>query len=201
VPDLDQILDLAPEGFEVVKTDDQGVSVSKFDDTADQTAVVSERTWMVTFKAKEGQVPHAFHFGSPKVDVTEAAYQRYNDADLVTVGDEVDLEHRYGRRSLAWVWWAVGGGIAVVGLGVFAVIKLRKPKKTTGSALQLPAKLTPFTVLGLLKRIQANNTLSAEQHTELDASIRTLERHYFATDGNGQVDLHEVAEGWVRKVQ
>jgi hypothetical protein len=180
--------------------DDQGVSVSKFDEAAEENSILAERTWMVTFQAKPGGTPKVFHFGTPKVEVSEAIYQRYVDADLLAVGEEVDLEQRYGRRSLAWVPWViVGGGVACVALLIGAVLLLRRPKKKATGAFTLPEKLTPFTVLGLLRRIKANNGFSAEQRAELEASIKKLERHYFAQDGNGQVDLRQLAEGWVQK--
>ena len=41
--------------------------------------------------------------------------------------------------------------------------------------------------------------ISAEQREELEASIKKLEQHYFAQDGNGQVDLRQLAEGWVSR--
>jgi hypothetical protein len=199
VPDLDELMELKPQGFEVAKVDDQGVSVSKFDEASEENSVLAERTWMVTFQAKPGETPKTFHFGTPKVEVGEAVYQRYVDADLMAVQEEVDLEARYGRRSLAWVPWAIVGGVAGVGLLIGAVLLLRRPKKQAAGAFTLPEKLTPFTVLGLLRRIKANNGFSAEQREELEASIRRLEKYYFAEDGNGQVDLRQLAEGWVQK--
>src|SRR5207244_13467406 len=78
VPDLDRILTLAPEGFETVKTDDQGVSVSKFEPESDPLAVGSERTWLVTLKARPDQGrPERFQFGKARADDAEMDYRRY----------------------------------------------------------------------------------------------------------------------------
>ena len=39
-----------PPGFELEKTDDQGLSVSKFDPDSEANVVDSERTWLVHFR-------------------------------------------------------------------------------------------------------------------------------------------------------
>jgi hypothetical protein len=199
VPDLDQILAFNAEGFEVVKTDDQGVSVARFDLDADTTAVVSERTWMVTLRAKEGQrAPEKFCFASAKVDA-EMTYQRYQDADLATVSAEVTLERGYGSPSYAWLWWVGGGGAALLVLLVAGFFWLRRPVAKVEGPWRLPERLTPFTVLALLRRIESKNNLAPEQQQELQQSIALLERHYFAADVNGQPDLKRIAEDWVSR--
>src|SRR5262249_30058337 len=70
---LEDTLNLAPEGFEVVKVNDQGVSVAKFDEEGENNAVVTERTWLVELRARQDRAaaPKTFRFASPKVDVTE----------------------------------------------------------------------------------------------------------------------------------
>ena len=63
-------LTVAPEGFDVAQTDDQGVSVSRFDHDSDAIAVGSERAWLVTLKAKPelAQPPSRFvNSGAPLV--------------------------------------------------------------------------------------------------------------------------------------
>src|SRR5262249_33061240 len=53
VPDLERLVTLEPEGFEVVRADDQGVAVSKFEPDSERIAVSSERTWLVTLRARD----------------------------------------------------------------------------------------------------------------------------------------------------
>ena len=98
VPDLNELCTIEPAGFEVTKTDDQGVAVKKFEEDAEKNGVVSERTWELTLKGHEGQaeLPKTFRFASVKVPTKEVIYQRYTDADLTPVGEEVSLENTYG---------------------------------------------------------------------------------------------------------
>jgi hypothetical protein len=201
VPELEDLLALDPPGFEVVKFDDQGVSVAKFDEDSPETAVVSERTWLVTLRARPGQQPHTFHFGTARVEDAKMTYQRYQDADLVSAKEEVDLEQAYGRRSRAWLWWAGAAAVGVLVLVGAVVVLLRRRKPAEGQRFRLPERLTPFTVLGLLREIRQNNGLAEAQQKELEQSIARLERHYFADDGNGATDLKALAEDWVRRAR
>ncbi len=90
VPDVDQLVSLDQPGFEREKIDDQGVSVTKFDQESPATVIDSERTWLVTYHAAPGQAkpPDLFRFASAKVDGAEQIFQRYVDADLAKVGAE-----------------------------------------------------------------------------------------------------------------
>ena len=81
---------------------------------------------------------------------------------------------------------------------------LRRPSAVGTGKWQLPAELTPFSALGLLERIRDEGGLSEVQRLELAQSMGLLERHYFASgkgDGNGQLDLKDLAEGWLRKAK
>ncbi len=206
VPELGRILDLAPEGFEVVKTHDQGVSVARFHPESDTIAVQSERTWQVTLQAPPGgEAPRAFRFGTAKAGDTKMVYQRYNDADLVPVAQEVSLEEHYGKASRTWIWFAAAGGVGLLALGVVAFLLLRRAPARAESRWRLPDPLTPFTALGLLERIRHEARLTEDQHADLVRAIGELERRYFAASngdgaGNGHADLREVTEGWLRQV-
>lgn len=200
VPDLGAILDVASPGFEVAKTDDQGLSVAKFDPESEKTAVTSERTWLVTLGAKPGEAkpPETFAFAEPKVDA-EVTRQRYVDADLEEVGPSIALNETYGKPARAWVPWAVLGLVAVAGLALLvALTRNRRGQVATVERFPLPAEITPFTVLGLLRDIQANNGLTEPGKRELAGQIQTLERHYFAQPGVAEPDLRGIAERWAR---
>ena len=204
IPSLDEILDFKPKDFEVVSTDDQGVAVSRFDPESDETQIVSERTWLVTLNADEGltELPEEFAFAKPTLDVKEAIYQRYNDADLAEVGQTVSLEQEYGKKS--YLSWIVGGSVAgVLGLGLLLIV-LFTPKRTLDQSNQryvLPEQITPFTVIGLLRDIESANGLNAEGKKELVASIHRLEQQYFDDTADSEADLQEVANDWIRKAR
>ncbi len=203
VGELDSLLDLKPEGFAIVKTQDQGVSVAKFDQDSEQNAVVSERLWLVTLQAKPGQPPRAFRFASAKPDGVEMTYQRYQDADLATVSDVVSLEREYARPDRTWLWLTLAAAVGVLALLGSALYLLLRPRPVAALAFALPEHLTPFTVTGLLQRIRHEGRLTETEQTELGRTIQLLEQHYFAgaTHGNGAVNLRDLAEAWVLRVR
>lgn len=192
------------ENFAVDKVDDQGVSVNKFDADSSDAAVLSDRTWLVSLKAKEGlkELPKSFTFPT-LVDAPEDAnriYQRYVDADLVTVANVVDLEEKYGQTSWLKIILFSAFGFAVfllvLGVVLFGVLsgKSDVPQST------LPENLTPFHVITLLKDIHQNNGLQPSKKEELGQSINRLEEYYFGEDrqNDSPPDLNEIAETWLR---
>ncbi len=202
VPDLDDILEPASPGFTIAKTEDQGLSVARFDPDSDDTVISSERLWLVTFQGEKNleSLPKTFHFAEVLDPDAETTYQRYVDADLAEVEPIVSLEQTYGATRNLWVWYALGAVAAVILLSILVVaLRRRKPKEDT-SRFRLPESITPFSVLGLLKDIERNNGLSPSKQEELVASIQSLERHYFAEPSHHEPDLRDIAERWVRGV-
>ena len=163
MPDVSELVTLDQPSFEREKIEDQGVSVTKFDQESPATVIDSERTWLVTYRPAAGQAkpPSSFRFASAKVADADMIYQRYVDADLAKVGAEVTLQERYERAQNAWLWWS-GGGLLALAFAVLAIRILRTgPKRAASTRFQMPERVTPFSVLGLLRDIQQNNGLAA----------------------------------------
>ena len=202
VPDLDDLAGpVAPEGFELAKVEDQGLAVKKFEEDAAKNAVLSERVWQITLRGRDAQaaLPKTFRFASVKVPTKEKEgilYQRYSDADLSAVEQEVSLERRYGTKSNLWLWLLISGGVFGLGLLGVLVWLATRPRKLAVMGLQLPANLTPFTVLELLQRLKADGPLNPAQRADLEAVILGIEEYYFAADRNGHPppDLRGIAE-------
>ncbi len=204
VPRLSTVLDLDPENFEVVATDDQGVSVTKFDEEGDGTSIVSERIWMVSMEADPEleELPDEFAFASAVDDDVEMEYQRYVDADLESVEPVVALKASYGERNLARIFGWVAAGAFVIAIGVFGLAFLRRSRGEHGPAgrFQVPETVSPFTVIGLLRDIEANNGVSEAEREELQRHIADLEGHYFEDDRREAPDLERLARDWVQRV-
>lgn len=204
VPDLDDLAGpVAPEGFEVAKVEDQGLAVKKFEEDAAKNAVLSERVWQITLKGRDGQaaLPKTFRFASVKVPTKEKEgilYQRYSDADLAAVEQDVSLERQYGSKSDLWLYLLIGGGVFGIALLGLLVWLATRPRKVMATGLQLPADLNAFTVLELLQRLKADGPLNPAQRADLEGAILGIEEYYFAADRNGHSppDLRGIAERW-----
>lgn len=201
VPALEELVDLSPEGFEVVNIEDAGVSVNQFDDTAMENSVSSERLWTVSLAANTSaeKMPEKFQFAEPILDTEEVIYQRYDDADLVTVEPEIDLQGSYAETDYSWVLALVIGLGVLVAVGL-ALRSLRRPAATTKPhSYTLPDPLTPFTVMTMLEDIEHNNGLSTNEKAELQTCIRELEQHYFAQQQEANPDLESIAGYWATR--
>jgi hypothetical protein len=204
LPSLADLLDLAPEGFEVVSIEDQGNAISKFDAESAAPQVISDRTFMVEMQAGENltELPDSFAFGKtvlPEEEV-ELTYQRYVDADLASVGRTISLEARYGEVDGPGFWtWLLGTAVALaLVLGVRSALRsaARGPSE---ARFTVPEPLSPFTVIGLLRRIESTNGLTPDSRAELQGQIHNIEKHYFGDADGTRPDLSEIAQTWVQR--
>jgi hypothetical protein len=202
VPELDELVSLQPGEFTLVGVDDQGVSVSKFDEEAADNVILSERSWIVSLHAKPGleKRPTQFEFAGSARDDVKLLFQRYVDADLKEVEQVVALEERYAAPRSIWPW--VGGGAVGLFLLSGLVYGWRRWSRGTADhveAFRVPDPLTPFTVLGLLNDIDRKSRLAAGDREDLLRSIHDVEQSYFDRQTNGAPDLAAVADEWVRR--
>jgi len=106
-------------------------------------------------------------------------------------------------RPRPWWHWLVLGvvGLAVAGGGFWWS---RRHQPTEAGAVQtyaLSENTTPFALISLLRRMAADETLpwSEANRTELTQTIKSLERHYFARERNGDPtpNLQDIGRRWV----
>ena len=209
VPPLEDLLEIQPQEFDVVATEDQGLAVSHFDKEGDGTTVVSERDWLLTLRAKPDlkQPPGSFRFATALRDDAKMTYQRYVDADLLEVEPVLSLEQEYAAPDYAPLWAGLGALVIVAATGIIFLRRLRRPRHREESAWPLPDHLTPFTVIGYLERIRDHNGLDAKEQKELAVTLSGLEQRFFAeADAPSpdhpidQPDLRDVAERWRSRV-
>ena len=204
-PSLDKLVELDIPGFEIAKTDDQGLSIARVDSGAASVNAVSERTWLLTLKpAGDAGGTLSFKFPQPTGLVAKSVFKQYSDADLVEVDSELALAGIALGPASIWPW--IGGGALVVllGLGAWRVAK-RDDSQAAAPGYRVPDVCTPFAVIDLLQRIDADQSrsLAAPHRDQLQGIIRDLERIHFAPDigqANGHGDLQAIARDWVGKV-
>lgn len=208
IPELSDLIDLKFADFEVVETEDNGVSVSRFDPDANRPIIVSERVWAITLKdgQKQATGDREFQFANCKFPLKEEVWQRYDDADLVAVGQSVVLQEKYDQpeSQTTLIATSLVAFLLVIGAVLLAVFRKGKGQiQQVSPKFAMPDNPTPFNVLSLLKDIERSNGFAADAKQELKTSIQRLERQYFADDEQPQetVDLQEVAKTWVRKAR
>lgn len=204
VPELDNILNMERDDFEIVSVDDQGVLPSRFDKDSDDIQILSDRSWTVEYRAKAESGPiEQFAFSDAKLTETSVKFQRYEDADLVEVEQQVDLEKSYASFSWGFLYWLVP--VILFGLiGVTAlVVALNRRPAVVERRFTVPDDVNPFTVLTLLQDIQRRNGITNENAIELEKSINRIESLYFgkANGDKQQEDLQELAVRWVRQAK
>ena len=203
VPDLDEIIDLEREDFELVSVDDQGVLPASFDKDSKDIQILSDRSWTVEYKAKDESAGlDKFAFNDAKLEGTTSKFQRYVDADLAEVAKVVDLEKSYSKFSWNFLYWLIP--LIVCGLvGVTALLYFAsQPQQVARKRFEMPEDVNPFTVLTLLKDIRTRNGISNEKGIELQNSIDRIEQFYFGDDdGDRPDDLEDVARSWLRQAK
>jgi len=220
IPELDTLVEIAPDEFEIAGVEDQGISVSRFDPDSEDNVIVSERTWMVTMNGKKGLAEHpkTFQFASIKdpgllikpdeqtadggASLKPVLYQRFVDADLESVEQSISLEEQYGETSNTAVWWVLGLSLSLVCLLGLVFALIPKEKAVRKARFEVPSEVTAFTVLGLLKDIEAHDGVSAKHKPELSTSINRIQKFYFGeSNGDEPPQLDTIAKTWVKRAR
>jgi hypothetical protein len=204
VPDLDEFLDVVSAGFEIESVDDQGVAVSQFEEDGEGRSVQSERLFVVSLRAKEEleQLPERFSFAAAKIEIDELTYQRYDDADLVSVEPEIALLASYGELGEGDLWPWLAALLVLVGGAAWLLPRwLRRDRLVSVGRYTLPSDLSPFSVIELLRRMVADGHLPASERPELQGHIDTLEAWFFADVRGGETpDAAQIARTWVQRL-
>ena len=204
-PSIDKLVELDIPGFEIAKTDDQGLSIARVDSGAAGVNAVSERTWLLTLKpGDDAGKSLTFKFPEPTELVTKAVFKQYSDADLVEVDSELALAGIVLGPAPIWPWIGGGALVLLLGLGAWRLAK-RDDSLAAPPVYRVPDVCTPFAVIDLLQRIDADRpkSLAAPHRDQLQGIIRDLERIHFAPDtgqANGHGDLQAIARDWIGKV-
>jgi len=126
-------------------------------------------------------------------------YQRYQDADLASVGPELILMAGYGNPPSGWQWMLLIVFLVFgVGYGIYR-LGLKGEPEIASAEILLPDPLTPFTVLGVLKKIQSDADISEDEKLELSILMNSLEDQFFSPDAQSGQDLKEVLMPWLNR--
>ena len=63
----------------------------------------------------------------------------------------------------------------------------------------IPSEITPFSVLGLLRKIHKERKFANDIQSQLDESIASVEKVYFDKETQETLNLKDIAEEWVNR--
>ncbi len=201
VPGLKHLLNFPSQGFELTETSGGELSIGRLDAQGEKVAAISERNWMLTFTFADSSLnPEQFTFANPLIEESNVTYQRYEDADLIIAQKTTPIQSGIAKQKSGYTWALLA---AILVLGIMVVVRLLKRKKPSPAdsgqtdSYAIPRELTPFTVIGLLRKIRDEDDLGSDLHSQLRLTIEKLERYYFDNSEGDPPDLKELAEKWV----
>ena len=188
IPALERIVDIGPgtmPGFRVIKVQDQRLELKSLEAAGEQIQPVTERRWTIDLEPDPAARTPSGEFVFPAAAAPSIAleYQRYDDADVATVGAKIPLRTVLTARQIG-LWIGVGSGAVVllaIALGIVIYVRRRHRREIAGPRYHRPDPLTPFNLVVLLKRIQGDGliSLSAGERDSLGQAIADLEHCYF----------------------
>jgi hypothetical protein len=202
VPELPAVLRTDFTGLRVEEVNDQGVAVAQLDTQGADVMPVSERSWMLRLRAAGNPASLAFHFPAAARNGTKVIYKRYADADLVEVPPQLALAGLSMQSRPLWPWLALVAVVLVTaGTAVWWLPRRRPAPAEEASRYRVPEPATPFTVIGLLRRMHADVSMgwSEADRLELAETIHRLESRFFARDdpNDAEPDLAGISRRWV----
>lgn len=204
VPELGELFDLRFPDFRMTSTNEPALSVLRVEVDDGAVAAVTERTWLVTLESAARAGTPVFRFPAVRREGMAVAYRRYQDADLVEVPAATVVAGVSLRPRSRWPWAAGLGAVAGLAAGGWWVRRHRAPAAPgPGPRHRMPAVVTPFSVVQLLRRLEADPALSwtDDQRTEMARSIREIEARHFSPEGGATPaeDPEDVARRWVAR--
>jgi hypothetical protein len=205
VPELDQLLKEPAQipGFEVKQTAEQGLSVASLE-AGENIEALTERRWLIELKPASDSPPESFAFPQSADAAYAVTNQRYDDADIVDAGATTPLHWPVTHAAGRWLWPAAGiGAIVLAIIAIVAFLRLRKPARVAARVYARPQQLTPFTLIGLLRRMHSDASLkfSPSQQQDLGGTIARLENQFFSRGETApNADLDGIATLWLSRV-
>lgn len=203
VPELDQLLKEPTQivGFETKSTAEQGMSVTSLE-TGEHIDALTERRWLIELEPAADAPRDDFSFPQSADKSYAVTLQRYDDADIVDAKATTSLRWPVTHTARRWLPYALGGGALVLAAVVAAfVIRSRLPALTASEAYSRPPQITPFSVLGLLRRIHADDRLqlTPAERQNLSSTISRLEGEYFRRgEASAKVELEPIVDQWMQ---
>jgi len=204
VPEFDQLLKSSLENFTLTNSSGGEISIARLDAESKQGSPITERNWMLTFtKTQKSTNNSAIEFSFPEqvTETKEMLFQRYDDADLVAASQTIILKQNYSQKNSKWLGLAL---LIFLILGLITLKFKRRNLTSSGSKekisnFNVPNEITPFSVLGLLRKIHEEKDFPEDIQLQLNESIASVEKQYFDREDERSLNLKNIAEEWVNR--
>jgi len=204
IPDLDKMIQLPLDDFEVTATEDRELQIEELDATTEDGAPLTTHEWRLTLTPKGDQLPKQFTFPkilAPTADEEGLTLQKYEDVDLIAVSEIVTLNEGVEEFSRWWYFLLVLAALIIIGI-IYFLFRNRQTHDVQKTGPELPSSLTPVTLLAFLKKLSEHEELNPAQKGELQESIGQLQASAFGPSAipPNTVELHEIASHWQKNL-
>jgi hypothetical protein len=206
IPPHTTLFDYEQEGFNV-EVSDNGLVITELLSDGGKPRPKADRNWQFTYTRRKdlrGDAVLRFPALTAGIEAASLEYQHYRDADLVDLSPQ---DAAAGVRLTGGVRSGIRNALlsvllAGVVLAAFVLLRRRqKPGRPTEPGIALPSRITPFSVVAFLRRIQqqAGTRLDAAARAELQGEIRRIEGAYFSSEAAtaDPAELRAVAQKWL----
>ena len=186
LPPLDSLLSLDQPGLVRSPVPPTPPGIQRVEASPEGVTAFSEQGWSVTYHpdpASRGEA--TFRFPLPREDSTKVTFKRLEQGDLLLLSPEsahqgLPLQPRGSfRRNLGWLLPAL---LLLAATALWRLRSLRRAEATQQPPRHpAPAHPTPFSVVGLLERIQQDPALhlTRGQREELQHQLEALRKAHF----------------------
>ena len=206
VPAIGELIKLPIEGFKITSTDDRELQVDELDARTDDGAPISTHEWRLVLESKSENLPQNFTF--PEVlanlstkDDEGLSLQKYEDVDLVKVEQTTPIKGGSSKSPPYLLLLALL--VPVIFSFAYFLFFKKSEEIVIPNGPELPATLTPVSLLAFLEGLHRDTQLSKEARGKIQKSIKSLKDRSFGpgTDVPKIDELREIAEGLIKPRQ
>ncbi|MBK1825699.1 hypothetical protein [Haloferula rosea] len=203
IADLDECFEYQRDGFETEVVDGT-LAIIEFVSDGSSRAPRADRNWQITYRRQpDFEATERFPLPQPIGSAESATleYKLYRDTDLIDLDAEEAAEgialSVLGQTHLTR-WLLAAGGLLVVILLLWKVLRSRKTEVVAEQRLTAPENVTPFSTVVFLRRVRSEvgDKLSEKDREAITSQIREIETSCFGREEQPAPDLQKVVKQW-----
>ena len=206
VPAIGELIKFPIEGFEVTSTDDRELQVDELDARTDDGAPISTHEWRIVLEPKSENLPENFTFPEVLANLSTKedeglTLQKYEDVDLVAVEQTTPIQG--GSSKSPPYLLLLTPLLLVFSISAYLLFFKKRAEIVIQNGPELPATLTPVSLLAFLEGLHRDTQLSKEARVKIQQSIKSLKDRSFGPESDVPTidELREIADGLINPLQ